>query len=56
MKITWEILQKKSLEEAEDLYNNGLISDNLWIQYCYLWRNGATRLSGLLSDFEVERR
>ena len=53
MTITWEVLKTKTLEQAEHLYNQGYVNQNLWNQYCYLWRNGASRLSHELESYEV---
>ena len=55
MLITWEILKDKTLEDAENLYRSGLVSENHWIQYCYLWRNSCYRYSNELKDYEITR-
>ena len=52
MKWTIELLMDKTYEQAEQLYFNGCIGQELWEKYCYVWRNSAPRLSSLAEQYQ----
>lgn len=50
--ITWEILKTKTYEDAENMFNQGIISLDQWEKYCDLWRNSCVRYSNLAADYQ----
>jgi len=52
MAITIEHLKTKTYEQAENWYRQGIISQELWEEYCNLWRNSTPRYSGLAGQYE----
>lgn len=52
MKITLDTLKTKTYEQAENWYQRGVISQDLWEEYCDLWRNSTYRYSSLASSYQ----
>jgi hypothetical protein len=52
MEYTLESLKDKSYQQMEYMYRDGRISDDLWAEYQWAWRNSAVRFSTLASQYE----
>lgn len=41
-------------QQAEDLYREGVISQDEWEAFCHAWRNSAFRFSSLAEAYEMK--
>jgi hypothetical protein len=54
MSITLDQIKDKTYEQAENMYFQGIISQDVWEEYVELWQTSATRYSSLGGEHQIK--